>query len=127
MPDPAPTTRFALDNMLIAQQELQTETYGINYDNFMGEQRANYIRDMVLACCHELHEALDEVGWKPWATSRHLHREAFLGELIDAFHFFMNLWLAGGGTVEEWQEMYFVKWQINRRRQDGEYTGVKDA
>ena len=126
MPDRSPSTAHALENMLNAQFDLEL---GMGHDllEINGEERATFVRDTVLACCHELHEALDEIGWKPWATSRHFNRQAYLEELIDAFHFLMSLWLTAQGTTEEWQRMYFEKWRENRRRQQDGYTGVKDA
>lgn len=58
------------------------------------EERMEFIRWNILGCINELNEALEEVGWKPWATSRHLNRDAFLHELVDAQLFLHNLMLA---------------------------------
>lgn len=55
------------------------------------QQLAEYVRLNVLAAMKELSEVLDEVGWKPWGTSEHFNREAFLEELADVQMFLDNL------------------------------------
>ena len=81
----------ALQMILDRQKELQKKHYGVDVTTLSDEERAQYIRDMSLALTDELHEALNETGWKPWATSRHINRQAYLGELIDVLHFWCNL------------------------------------
>lgn len=58
------------------------------------DERIEYIRAMTLAVIAELYEMLDEVGWKPWATSRHINEDAAFSELRDALQFLMNLMFA---------------------------------
>lgn len=89
------------------------------------ELRAEKVREMVLACVAELFEALDEVGWKPWATSRHLNRPGYVKELIDAWHFFMNLLLIANIDPEEFYQGYLVKLETNIYRQLEDYDGVE--
>ena len=72
----------------------------------------------------ELQEALDETGWKPWATSRHVNEDAYLNELVDALHFFVNLFALGGGTADDLYERYCRKNDKNRARQLSGYDGV---
>lgn len=115
--------------LLIAQEELQRESFGFDFGKSMSdEERVDYIRVNVLALTDELHEALGEVGWKPWATSRHINTNAYFGELIDALHFLMNLLLATGLEVddlaEQLSERYFHKRAINARRQADGYDGI---
>jgi len=81
----------------------------------------------VVACTDELHEALNEVGWKPWASARHINRNEYVGELIDAMHFIVNLCLVVGVTPEEFHARYLSKNEKNHRRQLEGYTGEKDA
>lgn len=106
------------------QSLLQRESFGIDPFRMDEETRSQYIRDMVLAATDELHEALNEAGWKPWATSRHLNREAFIGELVDVLHFVVNLALVAGCTAEEFQDRYMEKADRNKLRQDRGYDGV---
>lgn len=106
------------------QIDLQITSYGKSPLNLEGDERADFIRCNILALEDELHEALDEVGWKPWATSRHLNREAFKGELVDAFHFFMNLMAVAQIGADELLEGYQAKRLKNAKRQEEGYDGV---
>jgi phosphoribosyl-ATP pyrophosphohydrolase len=120
--------------MLVAQYELQTDTYGHDFvemnDGDHDEERAAFVRDNVLAATDELHEALQEVGWKPWASSRHMNKEPYLGELVDVFHFLMNLLLVTGvhpqALADEFSRRYFAKNARNAERQVEGYTGAKE-
>lgn len=97
-----------------------------------GDAMADFMRWNAWACEDELHEAMAEVGWKPWATSRHLNKDAFFKEMVDGFHFFMNMLLcAGQGMTPEqiadkFTELYIAKNAENARRQVEGYDGVKD-
>lgn len=114
-----------LQQILNRQRELQKKYYGVDVTTLTDEQRAEYIRSMALALADELHEALNETGWKPWATSRHINREAYLGELIDVLHFWANLVLVVNTNEEELTAMYFAKADKNAKRQLAGYDGVQ--
>ena len=64
MTDPDDT----LTELLSLQLRLQREHMDVNPLTLDGADRVAYVRDMVLACTDELHEALNEVTWKPWTT-----------------------------------------------------------
>lgn len=114
-----------LSRMLQMQRELQlVYNNGKTLEQFTDEERMQAIRDNVLACTAELHEAMDESGWKPWATSNHLNHEAFKAELVDAWHFFMNLMLHSGMTAEDLYDGYIKKNAKNVKRQADGYDGV---
>lgn len=117
-----------LTAMFTIQHRLQTEVYDIDVSRLMPEVRSAFIRDNVLALTDELHEALNEVGWKPWATSRHIDIAAFISEMADAWHFMMNLLLATGLTPEELSSIfynaYMHKAKKNEKRQEDGYDGV---
>ena len=113
-----------LDTMLEMQRQLQVKHYGKDPSDLSGEERALFIKDMILALTDELHEALAKVGWKPWATSRHVNREAFLGEMTDAFHFFMNLLIVTGYDGQDLLKAYEQKSMINEQRQIDGYDGI---
>lgn len=114
----------ALQMILDRQRELQKKHYGVDVTTLSDEERAQYIRDMSLALTDELHEALNETGWKPWATSRHVNRQAYLGELIDVLHFWCNLVLITNTNEKELLDMYFAKADKNAKRQLAGYDGV---
>lgn len=113
-----------LEVIFARQAELQARSFGVDLASLSDEDRSRFIRDMTLACTDELHEALAEVGWKPWASSRHVNRDAFVGELIDALHFLVNLFLAVGASADEVTERYMAKADVNRKRQEDGYDGV---
>lgn len=113
-----------LGDALRLQDELQQKSYGYTISEMSDKNRIEFIRWNVLALEDELHEALGETGWKPWQTSKHINREAFKGELVDALHFFLNLMLAGDITAEELLAGYLDKREKNAKRQEDGYDGV---
>jgi dimeric dUTPase (all-alpha-NTP-PPase superfamily) len=114
-----------LKEMLRLQAELQERLYGKEPIDLEGNERKDYVRTMVLAITDELHEALREVPWKPWSGSTLWDKDSeinFKLELVDAFHFFMNLMLVAGMTAEELFTEYLRKNQINHGRIDDDYS-----
>lgn len=111
--------------MLTKQKEFQTRL--LNGDapaDLQGTERKAYIREQALALTDELHEALAEVGWKSWATSDHLNRAAYVGELADVYIFFMNLMLVADIPAHELARVVLAKQEKNHKRQDDGYDGV---
>lgn len=90
----------SLHTMLADQAEAQ-KTIGNDHTAMTPDQWADHMRTMAFSVCDEVHEAMAEVGWKPWATSRHINSEEFMGEMTDAWLFFMNMMIAGGMTAED--------------------------
>lgn len=116
-----------LSQMLEMQRRLQIGSYGSDPVELQGSERADFFRTHSFALIAELVEASEEIGWKPWAKgdkAQYINREAYLKELVDAWHFFMNTWLLAGGTAEELYEMYMAKRTVNERRQIEGYDGV---
>jgi hypothetical protein len=124
-----------IGEMLKAHHALQLiiPPKGIGPESYTGDERANYLTWNAYALEDELHEATQETGWKPWASSRHLNGEAMLKEMVDAWHFFMNILMVIGAEMgwsldelaDEFTEQYFRKNQVNRdRHAEGNYTGL---
>lgn len=111
---------------LYEQNELQINTYGLDFGTMSDEEKIEQIKVNVLALTDELHEALAEVGWKPWASSRHINTEALRGELIDAYHFLMNLMLLAGMDDAMVARAYREKHERNKQRQADGYDGMAD-
>ena len=125
MPGPANNPQHdMLREAFRLQLELQRDTYGKNPGELEGEERIQFIKDMNLALQDELHEFLAETGWKPWASSRHVNQAAAQGELVDAFHFFMNLCMAVGMDADMLFMSYQAKRTKNIKRQTEGYDGV---
>lgn len=119
-----------LEEMLERQHRLQVESFGKDPCTLEGEELIEFIRWNVLALTDELHEALQEVNWKPWSSAPREIRDpsAYGKELVDAFHFFMNLVLAGSSdpstAAEALSHFYFKKADVNAQRQVDGYTGL---
>jgi hypothetical protein len=123
-------SRDNLLHLLTMQERLQREAYATDIGQLTPEQRVNFIKDMVLAATDELHEALAETSWKPWAsTFGEVNDDAFFAELVDLVHFVMNLLLTAvpGADPARVTAMlvagYEVKNAKNLRRQVEGYDG----
>lgn len=122
-----------MDDLIAAQLELQLESFGLDPRRLDGEARAEFVRWNVLALEDELHEALAEIRWKPWAVAQGawVGRDAYVGELVDALHFLMNLLLVADVEPGEVAARYAAKRATNAARQaaPGGYDSVatKDA
>jgi len=118
-----------LEDLFEAQLAFQ-ERLGHDLPAMTPDTRLRYIRDCTLACVSELMEALDETGWKPWATSRHVHEDKFFAELRDAWQFLTNLMFAArpdlgpAGLAELLEISLYQKLEINHARAATGYDGV---
>lgn len=121
--------RDRLANIFAAQHRLQVRA-GMDPLTMTDAERIEYIKEMTLACTDELHEALNEIGWKTWATSRHIDEEKAFGELRDAFQFLMNLMLAvyqgpPEKVADHLAHVFYDKLLINQKRIAELYTGTE--
>lgn len=114
--------------VLVKGQKRLNEALGHNYETMTIEERISYIKENVLACIAELNEALNEVGWKSWATSQHINKEQFFGELRDAWQFLTNLMLVIEHNPEDLAKKFAAsvihKHIINMNRINDGYDGV---
>lgn len=113
-----------LEQIFELQEELQRILGAHPEDIVDPEEKTQWIAIMALAAEDELHEMLGEIGWKPWATSRHINVDAVKSELVDTFQFFMNLCFAIGLTPAELMELHAKKVEKNVDRHYGGYDGV---
>lgn len=113
-----------LSQMLGMQRNLQQEAYGFTPDQMTPDEKIQYIKDMVLALTDELHELLAEVDWKPWTQGvRKVNEDGAKKELVDIWHFVMNLMLVTGMSTDDLYKMYMRKRQVNVDRQKNAYDG----
>lgn len=119
------TTPDRLQTMYDAQRDLQERVLGHRFDDMPVGDRIEYVKEMVLALTDELHELLNETGWKSWSASRHINEIAYRSELVDAWHFMLNLMLVVGMTPNELHVGYVTKRSVNEQRQVNGYDGVK--
>lgn len=115
-----------LEKLLETQRafQMRASAHKAAYDIHEPEVLIPEFKDMVMALQDELHEALAEIGWKPWAESRHFNTEAVQGELIDAFCFLTSLMLIAGMDANTVFNKYMLKMAINHKRQDDGYDAV---
>lgn len=120
---------YSFDQWLETTATLQIVAYGRDpldlVDNAqLTEAGCEFFRWNVLAATSELVELLNEVGWKPWATSRHFNREQVIGEAVDVLHFVANILRMAGCTGQELSDRYRAKQLVNLHRQLNGYDGV---
>lgn len=105
------------------QRSMQRNVYGDDVTQMEGKVLAGYISFNVLAMTDELHELLNETCWKPWTATEENNLIAAQGELVDVFHFFLNLMDATNLTPEALLEKYKEKQMRNIQRQLDKYDG----
>jgi NTP pyrophosphatase (non-canonical NTP hydrolase) len=110
--------------LYVLQRDFQARLLGDHPVNLDGPAKMAYIREMAYALTDELHEATAETGWKSWATSNHINRPAYTGEMADVFIFMMNLLLVADITPTELMDAVRKKISKNHKRQDDGYDGV---
>lgn len=120
-----------LQLMLQMQLDLQKNHMGANPQTLTGDAMADFMRWNAFALEDEIHEAMGEVDWKPWAKPkvRGIREEAFLKEMVDAFHFFMNMLLCGfpdspAVIADKFVKAYIAKNAVNAQRQADGYDGI---
>jgi NTP pyrophosphatase (non-canonical NTP hydrolase) len=110
--------------LYVLQRDFQARILDALPSELSDREKMEYIREQALALTDELHEALAETGWKSWATSMHINREAYQGELADVFIFLMNLMLVAEITPTDLLGVVKAKIAKNHKRQDDGYDGV---
>lgn len=111
--------------MLDVQRELQRKSFNVDPQAITASGDMSYIRDMVLAAISELNEVLGEVTWKPWVTTPpNVNVDSYKKEIVDVWHFLMNLMLAVDMSADELYELYMRKKKINADRQRNGYDGI---
>lgn len=115
-----------LNEMFHMQRKLQ-ETLGYNFDTMSTEERKAYLDEYFKHTHQELFEAQMEIpGFKAWKKYPEDIYEVGLAyykakeELIDVWHFFMNLCIALNMDAEEFYELYKEKNAENYARQTRE-------
>lgn len=120
------------EHMLQKQHEFQ-ERLGTDFDAMPAKERVAFIKEHSIHLNQEVNEMLYELPYfKPWkdysglteADEQKMLQKAKM-ELIDAWHFFMNLALGLGMHADEFYAMYLAKNSENHRRQDDGYTADK--
>ena len=118
----------SLELMFDMQREFQ-DRFDPRYKSDDPTIRAAFLRDHFVYCSQELQEMLYEIPffkhWKDYSkmTNEEIE-EAYVAakkEMVDAWHFFMNLALGLGMDADELTNGYFDKHKENLRRQETGY------
>lgn len=118
-----------MDNILEKIFELQT-TFQESLGHFIpkyaltigSKENVELIKLQTLALVDEAMESLREIPWKPWKhVNTTIDLEKYRMELIDIFHFLVNLFLFAGMDVRMVLEYYLRKNKINTVRQKNGY------
>ncbi len=104
-----------LEELFKKQENLQI---ALGNTNLVGNQK--FINIMIIATIDELMESIRETPWKPWKKHQEFNQENFKEEIIDVWHFLINLSLAAGMDSKELFERFINKNKINhKRKKDG--------
>jgi hypothetical protein len=115
----------AWEEVFQRQEDIQGLVFDHQFRRMSDPEKIVFVKEMVLAITHELHEALDETGWKAWSTSRHFHKDLYLRELVDVQLMLINLFLVTGVRGSELSfviaDLMSIKQQLNIQRQESGY------
>lgn len=119
-------TNDKLENLFNLQINLQTRFKNLPIlDN---KRKQQFININILACLDELSEALRETAWKNpeyidcgWKRTQGFNEEKFQEELVDLWHFVINLTLASGMSANNLHDRFITKNKVNHIRQDEGY------
>lgn len=118
-----------LEIMLEMQESFQKHV-GFDFEKMTINEKSSYIKEMMLWVQDEMCEALHELpfakGWSKkydtWTDEKiEEQMDKFKKEMIDSFHFFMNILIASGMTAEDIFNEYIDKNEINIQRQKTGY------
>jgi len=113
---------------LFERQQVLQKRYNVQFPFDSLKQRQEFINLNILACINELNESLQETAWKNpeyilggWKRGQVINIENFKNELIDVWHFVINLSLVSGMTAKELFNRFLFKNNENHGRQDRGY------
>ena len=103
-----------LHHMFAKQYDLQKKLgYDINHPT---QQYLNY---MFMGIVTEACEAIENTPWKPWKKISEMKTRELQEEVIDIWHFLINLSIASGMTADDVYRIFNDKNAVNHSRQDG--------
>lgn len=120
--------------MIRRQLHLQKVGRSLDPPTMRGEERGWYATWNHTALILELSEALNEIAWKTWSVDKDkFNRDQYVQELVDAWHFLMNLLLLAGDAIsdesnaeslaDEFYRRYIDKSAVNMERfRSGKYN-----
>lgn len=117
-----------LKAMFSVQYENQLKRGNIAKISGSDVMKQQYINQMLLACYEEVTEIMRETAYKNpdfvtfgWKKSQVLDEQKMQDEIIDLWHFLMNLAIVANMTPEMFYNKYLEKNNINEKRMAGDY------
>lgn len=80
-----------------------------------------HVRLMFIGIITEACEVLEETNWKPWKKHRLINDEKLKEEIIDLWHFVINLTIASDMNAREVIKRFKEKNKVNIKRQEDKY------
>ena len=98
---------------------LQTDKIPVDIHSHTGQAR---LKDFAWRITEEFGEAMNCLKNKPWkVTQMETDVVHYLEEIVDAFHFFIELCILSGLNAEDLFRFYFKKSEVNKFRQRSDY------
>ena len=98
---------------------LQTADVPVEINSHLGQAR---LKDFAWRVTEEIGEAMNCLKNKPWKqTQMETDVTHYEEEIVDAFHFFVELCILSGFDADRLTEMYLRKSQVNQFRQRSNY------
>lgn len=114
--------------MFDKQKEFQTKLGNIKKIKECDSWKQEFVNQMILACHEEIVEIMRESAYKNpdfvefgWKKTQIWNEQKFKEEIIDLWHFVMNLCIAVHLEPEEFFKIYCDKNKINFNRQNEGY------
>jgi dimeric dUTPase (all-alpha-NTP-PPase superfamily) len=107
-----------LESLFNRQKEFQILVG--NYPFINNEHKQEYINEQSLALIVEISEALQETPWKSWKRTKEFDEQKFKEEIIDCWHFLLNLTLSTMDS-DEFFQLFLIKNFKNIKRQNEGY------
>ncbi len=118
-PDQLGVLRLIFQKQIELNKIIGYDLFTIRDNTYMCE---GYTKEYILAAVDELFEVLHEINWKVWKKQRkQINIDKIREELIDVFHFLINLFILWGITPEMLEELYLKKNAENQKRQNEGY------
>jgi len=96
-----------------------THDVPVDIDSQLGQAR---LKDFAWRITEELGEAMGCLKNRPWKkTQMHTDVTHYREEIVDAFHFFIELCILSGFTAQGLTELYLKKSLVNKFRQRSNY------
>ena len=118
-----------LEIMMRMQSELQKTYYGRSLKSFSSKEKVLQTKETIICIIDELMETLERTPWKHWKKYdkdaydiKGDDKKELCMEVVDIFHFFMNLCELWDIDAKTLYNMYIAKNQENYNRMTRNYS-----